>query len=121
MKMLFSNPSLKIPKAGIFGPKFKDFSFSTKPSNMTNLRGLISNKTIIFQNCCPKHPNQAFLVPNLTFFFYRNLQLDKFMDLHLKYRNMFSKLQPKINEIKYFCSQSYAFLLLHKTLQSHKF
>ena len=48
-----------------FWSQFKDFYFSTKYCNKANSRVLISNMTIGFQNCCPKHPNKAFLVPNI--------------------------------------------------------
>ena len=64
MTKIFSNSSSKIPKSGIFCPKFKDFYFSHQA-----LRALIANMTMVFQNCCPKHPNEAFLVPNLRILF----------------------------------------------------
>ena len=69
----FKNSSQKIVKAGIFGPKFKEFYFRIKfkehyfrnlvPSlkiifskkfcNKTNSRVLISNMTILFLNSSP--------------------------------------------------------------------
>ena len=65
MITLFSNFSPKTLKLGIFGSKFKDFCFYTKLSYKTNSRALITKRTIVFRNCSPKHPNKAFLVPNL--------------------------------------------------------
>ena len=44
-----SNSSPKIPKSGIFGPKFRYFCFSfVKFCKSTNFRVLISNMTIVF-------------------------------------------------------------------------
>ena len=63
--ILFSNSSPKKPKQRIFGLKFKDFCFRTKLCNKINSRALILNTTLVFQNCCPKHLNKAFLVLNL--------------------------------------------------------
>ena len=68
--MLFSISSPKIPKYDIFGLKFKDFYFCTKLCNKSNSRALTSNMTILFQNCYPKHPNKAFLVPNLKIYIF---------------------------------------------------
>ena len=65
MTIIFSNFSAKALKLGIFGSKFKDFSFYTKLCDKASLRALITKRTIVFQNCSPKHPNKAFLVPNL--------------------------------------------------------
>ena len=65
MAVVFSNFSPKTRKLGISGPKFKDFCFYTKPYYKTNSEALITKRIIVFQNCSPKHPNMAFLVPNL--------------------------------------------------------
>ena len=53
---------------GIFDSKIENFHFCTKLCSKTNSSALISNVTIVYNNCCPKHPNNAFLVPNLRFF-----------------------------------------------------
>ena len=74
MAISFSNFSPKIQKSGIFGPKFEDFYFFAPNSEIRLIRGrclqiwqklsyLICH--MVFRNCCPKHPNKAFLVPNL--------------------------------------------------------
>ena len=75
MTILFSNSSPKIPKSGIFGPKFMYFCFFVKFRNLTNLRVLILNMTIAFlkilpkntqmRHFCQKYPNKAFLIPYL--------------------------------------------------------
>ena len=64
MTILFSNSSPKIPKPGIFGPKFSHFCYFTKFYYYNNSKVLISNMKILFQ----KYPNKAFLVPNLGIF-----------------------------------------------------
>ena len=39
---------------------------STSKFAIRQVRGaLITKRTIVFQNCSPKHPNKTFLVPNL--------------------------------------------------------
>ena len=48
-----------------FGTKFRHFHFFPKFCNQTNLKALIIKRTIVLQNCSPKHLNKAFLVPNL--------------------------------------------------------
>ena len=50
---------------------------NTVSCNWTNSRALISNMTIVFQNCCPKPPNEAILVPNLGIFFGRNFAVSQ--------------------------------------------
>ena len=45
-----------------------DFYFCTKLCSKANSRVLILNMTMVFQNCCPKHPNfdqKLFLISNL--------------------------------------------------------
>ena len=45
---------------------------------MANSRVLIANMTMVSQNICAKHPNKAYLAPNLRIlFFYKTLQLGK--------------------------------------------
>ena len=89
MTTVFSNFSPKIRKTSIFGPQFKDFCFCTNIWNETNLRALISNMTMVFQNCCPKHPNKAFLVPNLRILvFVWNFAFRK-IRCYFKYGNSF--------------------------------
>ena len=61
----FQLPALKYPNQVFLVPKLRTFIFCTKLYNTTNSRVLISNMTMISQNCCPKHPNKTFLVPNL--------------------------------------------------------
>ena len=47
-----------------------------KVFNKANSRALVANKTMAFRNCYPKHPNKAFLVPNLgTLVFARNFAI----------------------------------------------
>ena len=46
----FKNFSPKIPKYVIFCSKFKDFHFCSNICNKANLRVLISNMTVFFQN-----------------------------------------------------------------------
>ena len=46
-------------------PNLRIFIFCPKVCNKANFRPLISSMTMVFQNCCPKHPNKTFLVPNL--------------------------------------------------------
>ena len=47
--------------------------------NKGNSRVLISNMTMVFQNCGLKHPNKAFLIPNLRIIiFARNFAIRQF-------------------------------------------
>ena len=68
MTILFSNFSPKIPKSGMFGPRFQDFYFCTKLCNKTNSKVLISNMRIFSQIPAQKYSNKAILVPNLGIF-----------------------------------------------------
>ena len=52
-----------------FRLKFNDF-FCAKLCNKINLGTLTSTMTIDFQNCCPIHPNKAFLVPKFRIFIF---------------------------------------------------
>ena len=61
LRTIFSNSIRKIRKSGFFGPKFKDFYFSHE-TLQADSRELIANMAMVFQGCCPKHPNKAFLV-----------------------------------------------------------
>ena len=61
----FQLPALKYPNQVFWVPKLRAFIFCTELYNTTNSGVLISNMTMISQNCCPKHPNKTFLVPNL--------------------------------------------------------
>ena len=56
----------KIPKNGIFSPKFGHFCFSAKFCNQVNSRVLISNMTIVFFFLifAQKQQNKALLVKN---------------------------------------------------------
>ena len=46
-----------------------------------------------------KHPNKAFMVPNLRIFiFATDFALDKFENIDFKYENNFSKLLPKTSK-----------------------
>ena len=56
MTTVVSKSRPKIPKWGIFCPKFRDFYFWTKLCNKANSRTLIWNMTIIFSNSSPKIP-----------------------------------------------------------------
>ena len=75
MTIVFSNSSPKIRRWSIFGPKFKDFNFCTNTCNKAKLRALISNMTMVFQNCCPKHLDKVLLLPNLRIFIFALLIL----------------------------------------------
>ena len=84
----FSSP--KRSKLGIFGPKFKDFCFYTKLCCKTKSRALITKRTAVFQNCFPKHPNKACLVPNSRMLvFAQNFALEKLEGVDCKYDNSF--------------------------------
>ena len=77
----------KIPKSGVFGPKFWHFCFSVKFFKQTNLRVLISNMTQFFKNSCPKIPKKVFLVKNTQIrYFWSQIQallfLHKSLQLH---------------------------------------
>ena len=77
MRIIFKFKS-KILKPVIFEPKFKDAYFCTKLCNEKNPVALISNVTTLLQNRCPKYPNKAFLVLDLTtFIFARNFPFRK--------------------------------------------
>ena len=108
MTILFSNSSLKVPKLCTFGPKFEDFYFHIKLYNKADSRALISNMTIVFQNCYPEQPSKVFLVIDLRIFiFLRNFAFSKNLLTLFKFEH---KSTPKI----YFLSQIYAFLFLRK-------
>ena len=47
---------IPVPK---YGNLTKNFYFYTKHCNKANWRVLISNMTMVFQNCCSKHLNKA--------------------------------------------------------------
>ena len=94
MTIFFSNSNPKIPKSGNFGPKFRYFCFFTKFYKFEGV-GFKYDKNFS-KNLAQKHPNKAFLVPNLgIFLFSQNLQLDKFQGGDLKYNNVVFKFQPK--------------------------
>ena len=60
---------LGAPKSAIlafFVPNKRLFIFCTKLCNKANWRALISNMTMVFQNCYPKHSKKASLIPNLS-------------------------------------------------------
>ena len=60
-------------------PNLRISIFCTKLCNKANLRVLISNMTMIFQNCDPKHPNKALLVSSLRILiFARNFTIRLF-------------------------------------------
>ena len=61
----------------MFGPKFEGFYFCTKLE--TNLKALISNMTIAFQDTCSKQLKKTFLVSNLRIFILsRNFAIRQF-------------------------------------------
>ena len=68
MTILFSNSSPKIPKSGMFGPRFKHFYFCTKLCSKANSRVLISNMTILFSNSSPKIPESRIFGPKFKDF-----------------------------------------------------
>ena len=96
MTKIYSNSIPKIRKSSIFGPKLKHFIFCTKLCSKTNQRALISNMTMVVQNCCPKHPIKASLVPNSRILIlHETLLLDKLEGIDYKYDSSFSTFQPK--------------------------
>ena len=96
MTILFSNSNQKYANQAFLVPLLRIFVFCTKLCNKANLRALMSNMRMVFQNCCPKHPKKLFLVPNLRFqFLHEILQLDKLGSVDYKYDNCFSKFHPK--------------------------
>ena len=96
MAILFSNSSPKILKSGIFGPKLKEFYFSTKLCNKANSRRLVSNMTIAFSNSSLNTCKLGvFLIPNLRIFIlHQTLQLGKFEGVDFKYDHYFFEFQP---------------------------
>lgn len=72
----------------------------------TNSSVLISNRTIAFQNCCPKILTSGIFFPKFKdFTFTRKLALGKFEIADFKYDNIFSKLQSKNTKQRHFWSQ----------------
>ena len=60
-----------------FWSQISEFLFFAQ--NKGNSRVLISNMTMVFQNCGLKHPNKAFLIPNLRILiFARNFAIRQF-------------------------------------------
>ena len=105
----------KKTQISLFFPKFKKFYFST----LTNLRTLISNELIIFQNYSPKVPKKAFLKKHFwkcrkRHFWYQTWRffvLDEFSHFDIfegadfKYDNSIFQISVKITEIRYFWCQ----------------
>lgn len=81
---------------------------------------------IVFENCCPKHPTEAYVASNLRTviivrnfairhirdcqiyafsFFHKILKLNKFEGTYLKHIKVSSDLSPKIPKVMYFLSQ----------------
>ena len=135
MTMLFSNSSPKIPKSGIFGPKFKDFQFCIKFCKKINSRTLNSNIAIFFSNSRPKMPKEGIFGPKFRHFYFFTkfcnqtnqrvltsnvakvflkipVQQDKFEDF--KYDKSIFKLQPKNTQNRHFCSQISGLLFCNK-------
>ena len=104
MTIFFLSSTPKIPKYGIFGPKFSHFHYFTKFCSQTISRMLISIITIVFQILPEKYPNIDIL------FFCEILQLDKFEHVHFKYDNSFFKFQSE----RHFLSQIQAFCFFAK-------
>ena len=139
MTVLFSNSSPKIPKSGIFGPKFRHFCFFVKFCKQTNLRVLISNRTVVFlkilpknpqiRHCWSKYPNKAFLFPNSGIFV--SSKILQFEGADFKYEIIFLKILAqkypntvflvKNTQIRHFQSQIQAFLFLRKIQELDKF
>ena len=100
MTVLFSNSGPKIPKSDIFGPKFRNFCFFVKFCKQTNLRVLISNRTVVFlkilpknpqiRHCWSKYPNKAFLFPNSGIFV--SSKILQFEGADFKYEIIFLKI-----------------------------
>ena len=105
MTIFFLSSAPKIPKYGIFGPKFSHFHYFMKFCSQTISRMLISIITIVFFKFYPKNTQiQTFL------FFCEILQLDKFEHVHFKYDNSFFKFQSE----RHFLSQIQAFCFFAK-------
>ena len=118
MTMLFSKSSPKIPKSGIFGPKFEDFYFCTKLCYKANSRMLTSNMTIFSSYSTKKYANKAFLVQNLDVFIfswnYADFKYDNtFFNIPVKQENwrisnmtiVISNYSPKICKLSIFLSR----------------
>ena len=65
MTIVFQSSSPKIPKQGIFGPKFWHSHFFTKFTKLDKFQGADFKCDKILSQ---KYPNKAFLVPNLGIF-----------------------------------------------------
>ena len=114
---------LKIPKYGIFGPKFRHFCFFTKICNYTNSMVLISNMTIVVLEFQPENTQIRHFDPKCRYFHYFTIFCNQ-TNLRVLISNMvtvFSNSSPKNTQIRDFWSQIYGFLFLHKTLQQDKF
>ena len=86
MIIVFSNSDLKLSK-DIFGPKFKDFLFRLL-SNFTNWKVLVSNTTILFENCSLKIRIYQFWSETWIFFaLHETLHFEKFEGADFKYEN----------------------------------
>ena len=132
MAILFLNSGPRIPKSGIFGPKFRHFffreilqidkfegaDFKYHNSFSTILSQKYPNKAILFKNTQIRHfwsQIQAFL------FFGEILQLDQFKGVDLKYGNIAFKFQPHNTQVRHFWSQVQAFLFFREILQIDKY
>ena len=117
MTILFSNSNPKIPKSGIFDPKFKDFYFCTKLDVKTNFRTLASNMTKIFSNSSPKIWKSGTFGPRFKnfYFLHQTLQKNKFKDADCKCENVFSAYLPK-DPNRAFLISSLIFFVLDESL-----
>ena len=66
----YPNKTYLVPNLGLFIPKLRHFYFFTKFWNLTNLRVLISNITIVFEILAQKYPDNAFFITNLGIFIF---------------------------------------------------
>ena len=124
----------KIPKNGIFSPKFGHFCFSAKFCNQINSRVLISNMTIVFFfKFLPKNSKirhfWSKIQKNVIFgpkfrqfgFFTKFCNRTNSKVLISNMTKVFFKFQPKNTLIRHFWSQIQAFSLFHEILQLDKF
>ena len=122
-QQFFSNCSPKIPKQGIFGPKFKDFYFCTKLCNKTNSRTMIWNMTVIFLNSSPKIHKSDILGPKFKDFYFCTKPCNQ-KNLRALISNItmaFSNSNPKIPKWSIFCPKYKYFLILHEASHIEKF
>ena len=97
----------KIPKSGIFDPKFSHFFFLPKLCYQTNSRLVISNATILFSNSSPKIFKSGLSGPKFSYicFFVKFCKQTNLSVLILKMTIVLLNILPKNIQIKHFCQK----------------